>query len=113
VVCAGGVDRADHPPGRLLDELEGATTGGPEIGQVGRPAAIGPEPAARTTPQQSGSGELVEHRACSGAEEGKVGLHQRRLVGGRAQVRAEDDGVVRVEDRGFDGPAKERLGMVD
>ena len=113
VVGAGRVHGADHPTGRLLDELEGAAAGGPEVGQVGGPAPIGPEPATRPAPQQARLGQLVEHRTCAGPEQGQVGLHERGLVRGRAQVRTEDDGVVRVEDRRLDRLAQQGLGMVD
>ena len=48
-----------------------------------------------------------------GPKSGRSVEGQRRLGGGRAQVRAEHVGVVRVEDVGLDGLAEQRLGMVD
>ena len=58
VVRAAGVDGADHPAGVRLDQLHRRAAGGADVGEVGGPAAVGPEPAARPPPQQPGVDQL-------------------------------------------------------
>ena len=112
-VRAAGVDGADHPAGLGLDQRDRRAAGRADVGEVAGPAPVGPEPAARAAPQQPGAGQLVDDVAGGRAEEGQVGLGERDLGGGGAQVRAEDVGVGRVEDGGLDRLAEQRLGVGD
>ena len=112
-VGARRVDGADHPAGRGLDQLHRRPARRADVGEVRGPAAVGPEPAARSPAQQAGSGELVDDRPRGRPEGGQVGLDQRRLVGGGAQVGSEHVGVAGVEDRGLQRLAEQRLRVVD
>ena len=68
---------------------------------------------ARPLAQQAGLGQPVDDLARGRAEQRQVGLGQRVLLRRRAQVRAEDVGVGRVEDGRLDRPADQRLRVVD
>ena len=108
-----GVDGADHPAGDGLDQLDRLAAAGADVGQVAGPATVGPEPPRGPAPQQPGLGQPVDGLAGGRAEQRQVGLGQRRLLGGRAQVRPEDVVVGGVEDAGLDRPAQQHLGVVD
>ena len=56
------VDVTDHPPGLGLDEGDRAAAGRADVGEVGGPVAIGPEPAARPSPQPALVDQAVEQR---------------------------------------------------
>ena len=111
-VRPAAVDGADHPPGVGLDQLDLRAAGRPDVGEVGGPAAVGPEPALRPPPQQPRLDQVVEQPAGGRAEQRQVGRGERQLLGGRAQVRRQDVGVVRVEHRAFDRPAEQCLRVV-
>ena len=77
------------------------------------PAPVGPEPAARPPPQQPERRQLVDDLARRGAEERQVGLGERLLLRGRAEVRTHHVRVRRVEDRRLDRRADELVGVGD
>ena len=69
-----------------------------------------PRGRRRSSPARVSS---VDHVGRRRPERRQVGLDQRRLVRGGAQVGAEDVGVGRVEDRGLDRLPEQRLRVVD
>ena len=78
-----------------------------DVGEVGGPEAVGPEPAARSPSQPALLDEPVEEVAGGRAEQREVGLGQRELLGGRAQVGRQDVLVGGVDDRGLDRLAEQ------
>ena len=112
-VGARRVDVADHPPGLGLDQGDRAAAGRADVGEVGGAVAVGPEPAARSPPQPALLDEAVEEAARGRAEQREVGLGQRQLLGGGAQVGRQDVLVGGVDDRGLDRLAEQRLGVRD
>ena len=112
-VGAAAVDRADHPPGVDLDQLHLAQPSGPDVGEVGRAAAVGPVPGVGPAPQQTRLRERAHQVERAGGEVGQLAGPQRQLLGGGAQVRAEHVGVGGVEDRRLHRLAEESLGVVD
>ena len=111
--AAAGVDGAEHPAGDVLDQAHGRAAGRADVGEVAGAPAVGPEPAAWTPAQQAALGERVDGRPRTGPEHGQVLHGERRLGSGGAQVRAQDVGVVGVEDVGLDRLPEQGLGVVD
>ncbi len=91
-------------------------TGGPPLERMSarslaRRRSVQYQPCAPAA-QQPGLGQRVDAVAGPRTEQRQVVLGQRQLRGGRAQVRAEDVGVVGVEHVGLDRRPEQRLGVV-
>ena len=104
VVCAAaGVDGAEQPARARLDDLDGRAARAADVGQVGgalppRPVPAGGRGGAAARARRAGGSSS----AAAGPKSAEVGLGERDLGGGGAQVRGQDVGVVRVEDGRLD-----------
>ncbi|ASR00274.1 hypothetical protein CGL27_22810 [Streptomyces sp. 11-1-2] len=108
-----GVHGAQQPPGRRLHDLDRAAARPADVGEVGGALTAGPVPGGRPAPQQLALLQLRHQLLGGGAEELQVRLGERKLRRGRAQVRREDVGVVRVQDGGLHRLPEESVRMVD
>ncbi|QDL75601.1 hypothetical protein DNK48_24880 [Streptomyces malaysiensis subsp. malaysiensis] len=108
-----GVHGAQQPPGGRLDDLDRAAARPADVGEVGGALTACPVPRGRPAPQQLALLQLRHQLLGGGPEEFQVGLGERKLGRGRAEVRREDVRVVRVQDGGLHRLPEEGVRVVD
>ena len=113
----GPVDVADPVAAGGLDDLDGPTARGAQPDAVGRPARAVPHgdrlvPATAVADEQLVGEDQAAHAVVEGrAPPPLVGVGERQLVGGAAQVRVDDVGVLRVHHRRLGRATHELLGV--
>jgi hypothetical protein len=107
------IHSSDQPPGRFFDDPH--WPGGPVAPQANPPgwvAAPSPMPSGLPEPKVPVVHELLGSgpgRPARLAEQVQVGLGERKLRGGRGQVRGEDIRVRRIQGGGLRGPQQQGL----
>src|SRR5213076_505645 len=95
-----------------LDQGDRTATGAAKVGEVAGSIAPCPEPAGWPAAEQTVPDEIVDDARRLWPEQTEVGIGQRKLRGGCAQVWGEHVRVVRVEHRRLDRLAEHRVGMM-